>query len=571
MQPPPFYIDCHMSWRSKSYEEVPALSVRGPELRRALRTTTIAWMYGVVWMSCVSGSNVKVFSRMLGFGEFTFGLLTAIPFIATFGQLLASVLIERTGLRKYQFLQCSSIHRLLWVAVAAIPLVLPVPSIWAVSAMLVVLAGSWFMNALGAPAWLTWMGNLIPRRIRGRYFANRFRYARGVQILVVVTLSLVLDWVTVRDAHGKIDESAAVQPVLLLTISGIFVVAAICGVIDILLFRRIREVVHTTSQDAQQPVVKIDVPRPSRWRPWAWPVYVGRCTGSLVYQLLLDPLKDRVFRHYVAYGATLTFAMAVPGWYFVRHCMEWYGFTNLGTNILYLVISPVLGLVGSQLWGRLLDRWGRRPTLVLSTTLTVFSVMPYFFATSTFPRVEFVVDAVNWIARTAGSLVGQPNWHWLSYDMPVGAYLMVMLSCIIGGIGWTGVNLGQTNVILSFADGHGRSKYVAASAVLISIGGVLGGIVGGVVAESLHFLQHDPIRVGPLAWNNWNVTFAISCLARIGALLWLVHMPDPGSGKVRDVIRLLTSNAFSNITGWVFYPLRIFGWGRGEGKGNNKD
>jgi len=140
-----------------------------------MRTTTVAWMFGVVWLACVSGSHVKVFARMLGFNDFTFGLMAALPFLATFAQILASVLIERTGLLKFQFLQCATIHRLCWLAVAAIPLVLPLPSAWAVTAFLLVLAASSLMNALAAPAWMTWMGRLVPRRVRGRYFASRAR------------------------------------------------------------------------------------------------------------------------------------------------------------------------------------------------------------------------------------------------------------------------------------------------------------------------------------------------------------------------------------------------------------
>jgi hypothetical protein len=84
-----------------------------------MRTTTVAWMFGVVWLACVSGSHVKVFARMLGFNDFAFGLMAAVPFLATFAQILASVLIERTGLLKFQFLQCATIHRLCWLAVAA--------------------------------------------------------------------------------------------------------------------------------------------------------------------------------------------------------------------------------------------------------------------------------------------------------------------------------------------------------------------------------------------------------------------------------------------------------------------
>ena len=170
-----------MSWRSKSYEVLPALSVRGPELRRALRTATTAWMFGVVWLACTAGSRVTFFGRMLGFDDFHFGMMSAIPFAATFGQLIAVILIERSGLRKYQFLHCGFIHRAMWIVIAAIPFVLPVPSKWAVWTMLAALGISWLLAALSIPAWMTWMGDLIPRRIRGRYFATRSAEARSIK------------------------------------------------------------------------------------------------------------------------------------------------------------------------------------------------------------------------------------------------------------------------------------------------------------------------------------------------------------------------------------------------------
>ena len=50
----------------------------------------------MVWASLASGAHVKVFCRMIGFNDFAFGVMGAIPFLATFGQLFASVLMGRT-------------------------------------------------------------------------------------------------------------------------------------------------------------------------------------------------------------------------------------------------------------------------------------------------------------------------------------------------------------------------------------------------------------------------------------------------------------------------------------------
>ena len=49
-----------MSWRSRTYDELPALSIRRMELRRALRIVTAGWMFGIVWGSIVGGDPIRI-------------------------------------------------------------------------------------------------------------------------------------------------------------------------------------------------------------------------------------------------------------------------------------------------------------------------------------------------------------------------------------------------------------------------------------------------------------------------------------------------------------------------------
>jgi len=550
-----------MSLRSKSYEVLPALSVRGPELRRSLRTVTIAWMYGMVWMSCIMGSHVTIFSRMLGFTNFDFGLMTALPFLARFAHLPAVILTERTGLRKYQFLVALTIHRLSWLLIALIPLVMPIPSRLAVYTMLLLLTLSWSLAAFGMPGWMTWMGDLIPRRIRGRYLALRARVARVAQIAVVIALGVLLDQVT---AHGS-------RAAVLWTISGIFTVAAIFGTIDILLFRGIREVFPTTAELPRTPGVQIRVRRARGRGPIAWTGYAGRYVAEVLREFLVRPMKDRSFRYYVGYGATMAAAMSVAGWFFWLHCLEYLHLSKLAVNVLYLVVAPLAAIASAGVWGRLIDRWGRRPTLLLATTCVVFSVMPYFAALPTTGAPAFVAGAVNWVSSGIGRLVGGGDWQWLGPEAPVGAWLWIALSCVIGGVGWSGIFLAQMGIMMGFADGPGRDKYVAGSAVLIGLGGVLGGYIGGQVAQSLQFLRDAPIVAGPIVLNNLHATFALSMLARLGGLAWLVGMPDPGAGRVRDLVRRMRMSLYTSIVPRLSYPLRMLGWMRGNRRGRRDD
>lgn len=552
-----------MFWRQKTYDELPALAIRGSKLREMLRVVTIAWMYGIVWMTFVSGSHVKIFANMLGFTDFTFGLLTAVGYLATIGQLFAAVIIETTGLKKYQFVYFGTAHRLLWLLIAMIPLVLPTPSSLAVGAMLVVMGSSSLFAALSSPACMTWLGDIIPRRIRGRYFANRFLYSRPVQIAVVILLGVLLNIYHDRN----LPETAAAQPMLLYIICGIFAVAALFGAADILLFRKVPESLRCVPDAPAKPLFVFDAAPPTWWNPLSVVRYSGKLVCAMVPQLLIDPLRDRVFRDYVLYGSTLTFAMGVPGWFFWKNATENLGFGPLGANLLFLVISPVLGLLGAKKWGSAIDRWGRKPVLMIASIGTWLSVMPWFFAARDTPHPAIAERWLNAASAWAGGLFGHEGYTLVTPDFPLGAYMVAIFASIFGGVAWTGVQLAQQNVILGFSDGQGRSKYIAATSVLTSIGGVLGGVVGGLVAGGLEGLLKShgltAIQVGPFRWNQWHATFAISWVTRMAAILWLIHMPEPNAASTRSIVKYLTANVYNTVAAWLFYPLRVFGWGRG--------
>ena len=525
-----------MSWKQRSYNAVPALRVRGEPLRRSLRYVTVAWMFGVVWMSAASGSHFKILASSLGFNNFAFGLLATLPFLATFGQLVAALLIERTGLLKYQFIHCALIHRALWLLAAAIPLVLPIPSVLAVAVLLAVLTASWFLGALSAPAWITWMGTLVPRRVRGRYFAHRERLAMAVQIGVVIFLGVLMD------AVYRPGGAAAVPRPVIWTISAVLAAGAVFGMVDILLFYRVPEVLPAPPEAPAAPGGS-----------------AGESPG-LLRRFVLDPLADAAFRSYVLYGATMTFSLSVAGWFFWRNALENLRFSNLATNVLFLVIGPMAGIFSARRWGRSIDRWGRRPVLVICTIGASMSLFGWFLIARDLPTPSFLGRAITWASATVGGWVGRPEWAQAGTGAPVAAYLLAALCCLIGGATWSGISLAQTGIVLGFADGAGRSRYVAASSILISTGGMLGGLVGGALAEGLAGLQAHPIRWGPFLWNNWHATFAVALLARALTIYYLLRMPDPGAASARSLARYMGVNVYNGLSSRLFYALRVFGW-----------
>ncbi|MFW5841216.1 MAG: hypothetical protein ACOCZE_11595, partial [Planctomycetota bacterium] len=274
----------------------------------------------------------------------------------------------------------------------------------------------------------------------------------------------------------------------------------------------------------------------------------------------------------VLFAAMVTFSATASNWYLWLNAMDNLGFGALATNCLFLVIGPPTGIWAAGPLGKAIDRWGRRPILMLCTIGASLSLLPFFFAAADQTLWPGLADWLGWLLATVGGWFGRPGWAVIDTTTPAGAYAICMIGCMIGGASWSGISLAQMGIVLGFADGSGRSKYVAASSLVISTGGVLGGVAGGLVTQQLAWLRVDPWQVGPFAWNQWHVALAIGVLTRSAAVAWLIGMTDAGSTPVRTLARALGSNAFNAAATRLFYPLRVFGWQRarrGDDSRNN--
>src|SRR5204862_5379585 len=167
--------------------------------RRSMEIITLGWLFGSVWNTATTGSPATVFLKELDASPFQFGVVAALPFIASLLSLPASLLIERTGARKKIFLYTLYFQRLLWFPIALVPL-------WLVSrygaagapgAMRVFLLLMFIMHAAGAaggPAWVSWMADGVPERLRGKYFSRRRQWG----VVSAVPAALLAGWMLDR-------------------------------------------------------------------------------------------------------------------------------------------------------------------------------------------------------------------------------------------------------------------------------------------------------------------------------------------------------------------------------------
>lgn len=99
------------------------------------------------------------------------GLLSSIPSLAmAFSQLSAPYLSARAGSRKGFILPVVFMHALMFIPILLVPYIFHVSAVWWLIGFVTV---SVVLGAISNPAWGSMMADLVPERLRGRYFGFR--------------------------------------------------------------------------------------------------------------------------------------------------------------------------------------------------------------------------------------------------------------------------------------------------------------------------------------------------------------------------------------------------------------
>ena len=317
---------------------------------------TLAWVFGSVWSTTTTGTPLTLFAQELGTSDFQFGLLTALPFLASLVCLPASLLIERTGRRKPFFLSGLYLNRALWLPLALAPLwVLQHSGAPAATRLLL-----WLMlimytaGAFGGPAWASWMADVVPERLRGRYFARRRQWGN----LSAIPIALLAGWLLDRPI-GAAERHADV----LRWCSILFVGSAILGLLDISLFQPLPE-----------------TPRRPR-------------NGGELLSALRDPLRRGQFLLVSAFVAIMTFSVSLMGQFITLYLIDKVHVRDLAAQIILVVAPMVVQLIVLPAWGDATDRMGTKPVL----TIAALGLIPMSF---------------GWCWLT-------PNNPWLGYALSI--------------------------------------------------------------------------------------------------------------------------------------------------------
>ncbi|MEX1376079.1 MAG: MFS transporter [Eubacteriales bacterium] len=188
--------------------------------RKDISITIFSFAAFYIFFPITTGVPITKFADKLGAGDFFYSLLIALPIFGNALQIAASIILEKTKKRKSLFIACGIVARLSWVAIGLVPLlVLANNGSNAVYYILFFMIISSIANSMLGVGFFSWIGDLIPPQMIGRYFGLRESIGTIVSVTATLLVSIYLN-------NNTSYESFAI----------VFAIAGVAGIIDILGF-----------------------------------------------------------------------------------------------------------------------------------------------------------------------------------------------------------------------------------------------------------------------------------------------------------------------------------------------
>ena len=383
--------------------------ISGSEYSRATRLAVVAGGFAAVFLTVCSNqpitavfltNHLKASPELLGA---LFGFIQATGAL----QLLSVFIYRVLPRRKPFFIAAHLVHRILGLALAASALLFlgGMRGEDAANFAAIGIGVSWIFMSLSTSGWLSWMADLVPEDVRGSFFLKRSALYQTVVVIWFFLANVALD--LVPDSGRSIAYAV------------IFGIGAAGGVVDILIHIRIPE------------------PIPHRE------------AGRMKLGEFAAPLRDGNFLRY-SFGIGLAvFAVFVGSPFQAPRVTDpaligapnvWLGIMTVITILAWVAMAP--------LWGFVMDRYGRKPAVILGCLL-ISGWVVYFFI----------------------------DHHNYSYLLPVTA----LVAGFFGPAFWEG----SGQLMLTLAPPSRRVAYIAWYNTIVGLVSAVGSPLGGILVAAL--------------------------------------------------------------------------------------
>lgn len=210
------------------------------------------------------------------------------------------------------------------------------------------------------------------------------------------------------------------------------------------------------------------------------------------------PLEDRTFRRLTLFLVVFVLGQTIAGPFFFK-----YGLTVLKLDFLqfqlFIAFHATASLLSAKLWGYFSDKYGNKPVLFISGVL-------------------LALGPLSWVLTSPGNLA----WN----------LTILSIGHIFAGLAWTGVQVGQGNIILAISRPEVRSQAIGLANSVIAVMSGVAPLIGGVLMQQLSSVMDDLSR--------YHLLFVVNSVLRLVAVFFLFGIVDPTSYQIRDFLRQLS-------------------------------
>jgi MFS family permease len=421
------------------------------QTRVNLHTCTIDGIFATPWaVLSIPGSFLMagLLNAFFDIGAFWFGIVSATPALANAMNIFLIPLAAKFMRVRDMTLCFSCINVGLWLSGIVAMAFLPIGSAQTAGLFFAVFYGLTALSlSLGAVGWSAWVGDFVPTEIRGRFMAGRNRYT-NISTLAFMLLSLWL-----------LDLLDASRTAYIILVS----LAVFARLISVLVQFRIQSPDPTGGAVASAN--------------WAKEIH------SL--------LKEHTLMRFICFGAVSGFFIGFAG-----ALCPLYALQHLGASPAeftgYSIAATVAGTLCVRLWGKLIDRHGAAPVVLIC-----------FFG--------WRLGDIAWTLITPETRIWMfALWTW-------------------GGALATGYMLASFNLILKLIPAKSRSAGISLNLTIVSIVAATAPILAGSLINWAE--THNANVVA-----TYRIALAASAVGALLSCLFMVGLKEPATNPSLNTI-----------------------------------
>jgi len=442
-------------------DETQILKVPVAQVERAVKLSYAQAMLGSIYGASVGGMFLIGYALKLGATNAQIGLMSTIPMLFIGIQLWAASLVER-GISRRLLTVIGALGNVLgWVFVILIPYAVkdtaPSVKVAALIAIITILSVFAYVsgNARGS-----WVGDLIPSSFRGTFFGRLTMYGGIIGTVFALIEGRFLDVV----------ESQGIG-----AFSVLFAFGVVIGLANAILFM----------PQADVPLER-KVTDPGAFCGYVRNTFLNKALiAVMIYALLwsLQSIAGPFYNTYMIRGVE-------------EHGL---GMPFLGIGIVNALVTFSM-LFFSPFWGRMVDRYGCRPILILCT----FGIAPF---------------PLMWLAIPPGH----------SYIV----YVLVGPMNLLGGFLIAGISVALSTLIYKVTPSAGRSVQFAIYSIIVTLAAAPMPFLGGYLTDKLREL---------LPWADLRVTFFAAMPFVLAAAIVARYIKEPDSRHTAELVRNLPTH-----------------------------